>query len=311
MSAPATNPRVAVITATYNRPDALRLAMQSVLAQTFQDFEYWVIGDACDERTAETVAGFDDPRVHYFNRARNSGSQAAPNNDGFERSSGELIAYLGHDDLWFPWHLSELVAESDASGAELVYGLTARFGPGGLVNCVAGAAPEAKGFGVPGGPPSSWLVQRRALAALGGWLNPLELGRAVDMDVLYRLAEAGQQILGVPRLSVLKFPSHLFPAAYRREAALQAELAAELRADPEALEHRLLCRLAQLFAWHRSAQLGWRGLLKRAARLLGQGLTQIYGPDRWPLPAIRVRRYQNANRRRRTKRGLPRDHGEV
>ena len=77
-----TIPQVTVIIATYNKASTLRFALQSVLWQTFEDYEVWVIGDCCSDNSAEIVNGFNDPRVHWHNLPENSGYQSVPHNEG-------------------------------------------------------------------------------------------------------------------------------------------------------------------------------------------------------------------------------------
>ena len=96
--------------------NVLRLAIESVRWQTFSDWELWVIGDACTDDTAEVVASFADPRIHFFNLPANVGEQSGPNNEGFRRTRGRCVAYLNHDDLWFPDHLAGLTRFIDETG---------------------------------------------------------------------------------------------------------------------------------------------------------------------------------------------------
>src|SRR3954471_8288451 len=105
-------PLVSVIIPTWNRAPMLRLAIATVLAQDLAggDFEVLVIGDACTDDSAAVVASFADPRLHWHNLAQNSGSASVPTNAGLRRARGRYIAHLGHDDFWFPWHLSALVS---------------------------------------------------------------------------------------------------------------------------------------------------------------------------------------------------------
>ncbi len=72
--------------------------------ETETDFELIVIGDACEDETGALVHSFGDPRIQWWNLARNSGNQAAPNQAGLERAQGKYIAYMHQDDLWFPHH---------------------------------------------------------------------------------------------------------------------------------------------------------------------------------------------------------------
>ena len=83
-----------------------------------------MVGDACTDDTAGVVAGFGDSRIRFVNLTRNFGEQAGPNNVGMAESSAPLIAFLNHDDVWLPHHLSlgeVLLAET----ADLVFGTAA------------------------------------------------------------------------------------------------------------------------------------------------------------------------------------------
>src|SRR6185369_8999271 len=101
-------PAVTVIIPTFNRSRLLRCAMTSVLRQTFRDFELIVSGDACTDDSAEVVASFSGENILWINRPVNCGNQSGPNNDAIALARGDFIAFLGHDDLWLPWHLETL-----------------------------------------------------------------------------------------------------------------------------------------------------------------------------------------------------------
>jgi glycosyltransferase involved in cell wall biosynthesis len=112
-------PLISVITATYNWSSVLRYAIQSVLWQTLQDFEMLIIGDGCTDDSAEVVASFHDPRLRWHNLPENSGHQSVPNNTGLAMARGKYVAYLGHDDLWYPTHLASLVNELEKANADI------------------------------------------------------------------------------------------------------------------------------------------------------------------------------------------------
>jgi glycosyltransferase involved in cell wall biosynthesis len=116
-------PRVTVIIATYNWSAVLAHSVASVLDQTFADFELLVVGDGCTDDSGDVVTALGDPRVHWHNLPENTGHQSAPNNEGIRMAEGDLIAYLGHDDLWLPNHLEVLVNAIDG-GAEIAHGMT-------------------------------------------------------------------------------------------------------------------------------------------------------------------------------------------
>jgi glycosyltransferase involved in cell wall biosynthesis len=109
-------PRVTVIIPTYNWSSVLPYSIGSVLAQTFTDFELLVVGDGCTDDSAAVVGAIEDPRVRWIDLQPGTGHQSGPNNEGLRQGRGELIAYLGHDDLWFRHHLSAAVAALDAGG---------------------------------------------------------------------------------------------------------------------------------------------------------------------------------------------------
>src|ERR1700694_4995675 len=98
-------PLISVITATFNWSSVLRYAIQSVLWQSLQDFEMLIIGDGCTDDSAEGVASFQYETLRWHNLAHNSGSQSEPNNVGLAMARARFVAYLGHDDLWYPTHL--------------------------------------------------------------------------------------------------------------------------------------------------------------------------------------------------------------
>lgn len=98
-------PLITIVIATYNRPDVLRMAMFSVHEQTFKNWVLYVIGDNCDERTAEVVNEFDDERIKYINLKDRFGEQSGPNSVGIALAKSKYIAFLNHDDIWLKDHL--------------------------------------------------------------------------------------------------------------------------------------------------------------------------------------------------------------
>jgi len=155
-------PLVSVVVATFNSRLTLACALDSVRRQSCEDFEVWVVGDACTDGSDAVVAALGDPRFHWTNLPRNSGSQAGPNNEGLRRARGRFVAYLGHDDLWFPWHLETLVDTASSEGASFVHGLGVILGPG----SIAATGPPRRGATYRGHsvPPTNWLVRGRRRA---------------------------------------------------------------------------------------------------------------------------------------------------
>ncbi|MBS7810273.1 glycosyltransferase [Roseococcus pinisoli] len=111
-------PRVTVVTPTYNRADLIGLTIQSVLSQTFRDFEYLIIDDGSSDTTEAVVLGFGDPRLVYL-RHENRG-EAATTNRGWAMARGEYFAVLSSDDLVTPNWLERIVALMDEKPELLV-----------------------------------------------------------------------------------------------------------------------------------------------------------------------------------------------
>ncbi len=99
---------VSVIIPTYNRAHLLDRAVQSVLTQTFRNFEIIVIDDSSIDNTEQIVAQFKNDRIHYLRHDTNKGGSAA-RNTGINHARGNFIAFLDSDDEWLPDKLEKQV----------------------------------------------------------------------------------------------------------------------------------------------------------------------------------------------------------
>lgn len=102
-------PLVTIVVATYNRPTILKCALESVIYQDFKQWQLFVIGDNCDDRTRQIVEELDHPGIHYHNNPYRYGEQSGSNNIGMELSNTPYLALLNHDDIWTPDHLQKAV----------------------------------------------------------------------------------------------------------------------------------------------------------------------------------------------------------
>lgn len=112
-------PRVSVIISTYNRAAFLGEAIESVLAQTYGDYELIVADDGSTDDTAERVAALGN-EVHYL-RLAHSGRPEVVRNQAMAQACGDLIAFLDDDDLWEANKLARQVQALDASGAGFTF----------------------------------------------------------------------------------------------------------------------------------------------------------------------------------------------
>jgi GT2 family glycosyltransferase len=106
-------PRVAVLISTYNDERFLAAAIDSVLAQTYSDFEIVVVNDASTDRSGAIAAGYRDPRVRVIENSENLGTGRSLNR-GLAVIRSEYVAKLDADDVCFPQRLARQVAFLDA-----------------------------------------------------------------------------------------------------------------------------------------------------------------------------------------------------
>ncbi|HLH52263.1 MAG TPA: glycosyltransferase [Verrucomicrobiae bacterium] len=113
-------PLVSVIVPTYNRPEQLKQALQSILNQTFQDFEIVVVNDAGSDIGSVVTPLNQQGNIVALRHETNRGLAAA-RNTGIRAARGRYIAYLDDDDLFYPNHLETLVEFLRAHPATVAY----------------------------------------------------------------------------------------------------------------------------------------------------------------------------------------------
>lgn len=106
--APETSPLVSVIIPTFNRRHLIGRALESVLRQTYPNWECLVVDDASTDDTEGVVRSFGDPRILYLRHDSNRGGSAA-RNTGIEEARGDYLAFLDSDDEWLPSKLQRQI----------------------------------------------------------------------------------------------------------------------------------------------------------------------------------------------------------
>ena len=293
-------PRVSVIIPAHNARESLAETLDSVIAQTYGDWEAIVADDASSDGTGELAARYH-PQVQCIRSARNLGIGGA-RNLALTRAAGELVALLDADDVWLPHYLERQVARYDAT--------VARGANVGIVCC------DAQMLG-PKGPRARTASQRN------GWADPVTLTtllranticvsaivpRAVidelggfatdclgteDYDMWLRILESGRTVLAV------REPLFRYRIA---QTAVSANVAGMARATQTTYRHalerghldarqraiarrqlrlqRFVERWEEAAAWRRrTGRLPWR--LMASAGPLGARVV-LERPTRWP-----------------------------
>ncbi|MBO5441153.1 MAG: glycosyltransferase family 2 protein [Alphaproteobacteria bacterium] len=102
-------PMVSVVMLTYKRADILPNAIESILAQTYQDFEFIILNDGSPDNTDEVVAAYDDPRIRYYKNKQNKGI-AYSRNRAASSARGKYIMIMDDDDISLPERMQKQVA---------------------------------------------------------------------------------------------------------------------------------------------------------------------------------------------------------
>lgn len=112
-------PKVSIIIPTYNRAKTIIKAIDSILYQTYKDYEIIIIDDGSTDNTKETIQSYLAIANIYYYRQENK-KTAAARNFGIKKSKGDYIAFLDSDDLWFPRKLEmqvKILSENPDVGA--------------------------------------------------------------------------------------------------------------------------------------------------------------------------------------------------
>lgn len=252
-------PTFSVVIPSYNQADFLKVALESVLVQTYQDFEIVIVNNYSTDNTLDVIRKFDDSRIRTIDY-RNNGIIGAARNVGIKASKAPWIAFLDSDDSWSSQKLEKVAQTIQATpGVGLLchnqqtvregrLGKTARFGPPANFRGSVGDYLMKVGNCLC---TSSTVVARTHLEEVGNFTEDPSLVTVEDYDLWIKLSRICQfqfipEVLGVQN--------------YHRNSA---------SADPE---------------------LHLRGTLAIMREIFGQA-----GSSDSPLPKIAVRRlYANA-----------------
>lgn len=203
-------PLFSVVIPTYNQANFLKIAIDSVLTQTFRNHEVIIINNFSDDHTTKVIAEFNDPRIISTN-FNNHGVIGAGRNEGIKKSRGEFIAFLDSDDYWFPEKLAKVAEAAETNPDAGLFGHNQRMVRDNeiIMETKYGPSPSFKGtmfehllFINDGPSTSATVVKKKFLCEVGGFSEEHGLITVEDYDLWLRLAKICQfhflpEVLGV------------------------------------------------------------------------------------------------------------------
>jgi hypothetical protein len=220
------NPLVSIITPAYNHDRFIGPCIESVLRQSYENWEMVIIDDGSTDRTAEAISRYRDPRIRYFLQ-ENQGIEALAHtyNRALGIATGSLIAILEGDDAWPSYKLATQVPRFDDPGIVLAFGEETDIDVNGRpANSTSrtsrrrGKLPRPILFNDPAGastsyllemegqsfiPPATVVIRRSALEAIGGFQYVSGIC-PTDVPTFLRLSRVGrfhytQEVMGFRR----------------------------------------------------------------------------------------------------------------
>jgi len=142
------NPIVSIITPCYNAEKFLTQTIESVISQSFYNWEMLIIDDCSTDTSRQIIESFatKDSRIKYFKTDSPSGSPSLPRNIGIEKACGKYIAFLDADDLWLPDKLEKQIGFIESKDYSFIYSDYEKVNPLGARNNRIIRMPESSSF---------------------------------------------------------------------------------------------------------------------------------------------------------------------
>lgn len=221
-----TMPKISVILPAYNAENYISQAIDSILAQTYGDFEFIILNDCSTDGTERIILSFDDPRIRYVRNEQNLGV-AATLNRGLELAAGEYIARMDADDISLPERFFRQVSYLDVHPEIAVLGTDIRLiGAGSGIRSFSQTPERLKTdllfdccFAHP-----AVMMRRQAILSLGGY-DP-DFNGAEDYHLWARCVMAGYQLACLPEVLLCYriHPGQVTQAPSPKSAALADQI---------------------------------------------------------------------------------------
>lgn len=202
-------PLISVVMPTYKRTDLLKRAVASVLAQSYENVEVVIVGDACPDLSSFVP---NSPKIRIFNLRKNHGAGGAePRNHAIAAAAGSLIAYLDDDNSWKPDHVSSLYEALRSAGAAFAFSSMEVDGMD-----MGFTEPKYQGIDT-----SCVLQQKSLIAKYGAWHDREKGGYSHDWELFSRWVN------GKEKWVCTKKPTVLYNADSSGQKAFLKDLAAK------------------------------------------------------------------------------------
>lgn len=191
-------PRVSVVIPAWNAAGFIEKTLDSVKAQTFGDYEILVTDDGSKDATKEVVDAW--LRTHSVQGScirQENKKIAAARNTAMKAAKGEFLAFLDHDDFWYPEKLSKSVKAFDENPSAVLVGSHIEAKKDGRLVSLLKKGPAVPGmyerllFEGNSVAPSAAVVRRESALAIGGFREDPRLNTVEDYDFWMRLSRTG------------------------------------------------------------------------------------------------------------------------
>jgi glycosyltransferase involved in cell wall biosynthesis len=239
-------PLVSVVMATYSRhaEGMLTRCLDSVINQTFNNFEFIVMDDGSTDGTEQVLhdLALRDTRLIHVRMERNSGLPGVLLNEAVRMAHGLYIAFMFDDNEWFPNALSDMIQTARTCSADLIHGKAYIALPGGERVVFGQQAADYENLvGINPIPNGAVLITRKFVDQYGLYNPHIAVRRLYDWELWLRARKLGAQFAFVDEFITTEY-GPTSPSSLGNSVQLNYPISVAYLQD----EHRLVCSAAQL-----------------------------------------------------------------
>jgi len=193
-------PYFSVIVPAYNRADTIMRTIDSLLAQSYKNFEIIIADDGSSDNTAEIIQAIEDPRLRYF--YQNNAGVSAARNFGAEKSQYDWLTFLDSDDTVSPNWLTDFAKEIETSNVDIVFcgmrQINNKFGVNKVIDPLDPYQNgETKGLYNAG----TFAVKKSVFDKAGGYDSKIRFGENTELSIRLKQLNLAAAYISKPNLS--------------------------------------------------------------------------------------------------------------